>query len=152
MGCLYAEFRVTERLRTWGLKSRTDIRADLSYEHGSWVASVRGNVLAADGIGMLGYAEGGYKVRENLKIYIRQGVFRVDDWDDRIYVYERDAPGNFNVPAFYGRGVWGSFYVAARFARWGSAYLRASYTTYPLMHENKKPGKVELKFQLTLHL
>jgi hypothetical protein len=79
-------------------------------------------------------------------LYLRQGAFIVDHWDDRIYAYERDAPGCFNSPAFYGRGVWTSFMASFKFSRWCKLYLRAGYTSYPFMKENK-PGKAELRFQ-----
>jgi hypothetical protein len=68
-------------------------------------------------------------------------MFAVDNWDDRIYVYERDAPGSFNVPAFYGRGLWTSVYLSWKYSRSGSLSLRGIY---------KKPGNAELKIQLGL--
>ena len=149
---IWTELRLTERIRTWGNPFRTDARIDLHYSGESWLASLRFNVLACINTGLLGYAEAGYKFGRLLKIYFRQGLFRIDDWEDRIYVYERDAPGNFNVPAFYGRGLWSSIYLTSKFARWGSMYLKASYIAYPFMQEKKKPGKAELKLQLSLQL
>ena len=91
--------------------------------------------------------EGGLK-RDRLSLYLRQGLFLIDHWEDRIYAYERDAPGNFNVPAYYGRGVWTALTGAWRFAHRGRIYLRAGLTAYPFMRkEKKKPGKAELKLQ-----
>ena len=84
----------------------------------------------------------------NLTAHIRAGIFKVDHWDDRIYVYEYDAPGNFNVPAYYGRGVWTSAVLSYKVQRFLRLYLRASYIVYPLMDiEKKKPGRAELKLQ-----
>ena len=97
--------------------------------------------------GQLACLEGGYR-SEKIAAYLRQGIFFVDDWDDRIYVYERDAPGNFSVPAFYGRGVWTSFCGRWKPAGWVRLYMRASMTLYPFMSpEKKKPGRAELKLQ-----
>ena len=79
-------------------------------------------------------------------MYARAGAFRVDEWDDRIYAYERDSPGSFSVPAYYSRGAWAAFTAAWRFATWGKIYVRAAFTAYPFM-EQKKPGKAELKLQ-----
>ena len=138
--------RVTERLRTWGLPLRTDARADVAYSGNDWTASMRLNVLNCDKTGVLSYAEAGHK-GENLAAYLRQGIFFIDDWDDRIYVYERDAPGSFNVPAMYGRGLWTSLMASARINSSLRLYSRASYVCYPFM-EKKKPGKAELKLQL----
>ena len=68
---------------------------------------------------------------------------------DRIYVYERDAPGSFNVPAMYGRGWFASAVASAHVTGWLRLYARASYTGYHFMEPEKgKPGKAELKFQM----
>ena len=130
------KFRLSERLRTWGQKSRTDLRADVVWTLNRFVLSSRMNVLRCKGTGLLSYAEGGYK-SDDLSIYMRAGIYRIDNWDDRIYVYERDAPGNFTVPAMYGRGTWLSLSLTWKYARWGRLYVRAA----------KKPGKAELKLQ-----
>ena len=138
--------RLTERIRTWGHPFRTDARADVIYVSDPFMASMRVNVLNCDGTGILSYIEGGIK-RPELTLYLRQGIFFIDDWDDRIYVYERDAPGSFNVPAMYGRGVWTSLAASSRIVQTLRVYARASYVCYPFM-EKKKPGKAELKLQL----
>ena len=84
-----------------------------------------------------------------LTLHVRQGIFLIDDWDDRIYVYERDAPGSFNSPAMYGRGLWTSAAAALKISRRIRLYMRAAFTAYPLMEEEKKkPGKAELKLQI----
>lgn len=142
---LSLDFRLTERIRSWGRKYRTDFRSDLDWYGESFSASMRLNLLKCLGFSVLGYLEGGYR-KGGLSLYLRQGAFRVDDWEDRIYVYERDAPGCFNAPAFYGRGVWTSFVSSWKFSRWGKVCFRASCTAYPFMKE-KKPGKAELRLQ-----
>lgn len=140
-------FRLSGCLRSWGHAWRTDFRTDLAWCSRCWNASMRLNALKCAGWGFLGYMEGGYKAPD-IGIYFRQGLFLIDSWDDRIYVYERDAPGCFNVPAFYGRGVWTSFVASWRFARWGKLYARASCTAWPFMSgTKKKPGRAELKIQ-----
>ncbi len=146
-GSFKAVVRLSERIRTWGEPFRTDFRTDFSYFSRYFTANMRLNALHSKGLGLLGYAEGGYK-NENLGIYLRQGIFRIDNWADRIYSYERDAPGSFNVPAYYGRGIWAALVMNWRFARWGRLHLRAAFTSYPFMEE-KKPGRAELKFMLS---
>lgn len=135
--------RLTERYRTWGHGFKTEVRADLSYVFGLFSLMSRVNVQKCDGYSGLVYVEGAWKF-ENLSLYARQGLFIVDDWDDRIYVYERDAPGSFNVPAMYGRGLWGNVVMTWKVSRMMKIYLRAAYTSYALM-EKQKPGKAELK-------
>ena len=147
---LETRLRVSERLRTWGNMTRTDLRADVIYTGAPWTAAVRLNYLHCVEHAFVGYAEQGYK-QPRLSAYLREGVFFVDDWEDRIYVYERDAPGSFNVPAMYGRGWFASMVVSGKISRSVKLYLRASYVGYDFMpYEKRKPGKAELKFQLVL--
>ena len=147
---LFSEFwqlnlRLTERVRNWGQMFRTDMRADLSWKSGNYSLTYRANILHCVDLACLTYLEGGVK-RGKLSAYLRQGAFFVDNWDDRIYAYERDVPGAYNSPAFYGRGLWTSFLASWKPVRWCRLYLRAGVTTYPFMEE-KKPGKAELRFQ-----
>lgn len=137
--------RLKERFRTWGHPFRTDVRADFQWWSSFWNVTMRLNLLQCVSLGSLAYVECGYG-RGGLAFHLRQGAFLIDEWDDRIYVYERDAPGSFNVPALYGRGVWTSVAGSWKFSRWGKVYLRGSFTSYPFMKENKS-GKAELKFQ-----
>lgn len=147
------EIRLSERIRTWSnVKYRTDIRSDVKYNDGDWNGMCRINVVYGRKWSALSYFEGGYKDKV-FSVYLRAGCFKADDWDDRIYVYERDAPGCFNVPACYGRGYWMSAVAGIKAVRQFKAYLRASWTDYPWMPQGKeKPGKAELKIQLVLDL
>ena len=88
-----------------------------------------------------GYVEGGYRT-DRLSAYLRQGFFQADNWDDRIYIYERDVPGSFTVPALYGRGLWTSAMVSYKAFRSLKLAARCSYTAY---YKQFKPGKAELK-------
>ena len=149
-GSLELNFRLSERYRTWGNKFRTDARLDISYYSRLFDLSFRANAVKCNDVSFLFYAEGTFH-RASLKLHFRTGVFHVDRWDDRIYAYERDIPGSFNVPAYYGRGYWISFTGNWKFARWGRAYLRGSMTQYPFM-QTKKPGKAELKLMLKFQI
>lgn len=146
------ELRVKERFRTWGFMFRTDLRIGAQYKTDIFTLASRFNVLSCDKTGLLGYVEGGYTC-SGMSTFLRLGMFKVDDWDDRIYVYERDAPGNFNVPAFYGRGLWTSAYLSSKPRQWLKLYLRASYISYVFMPpETRKPGRAELKLQCVFRL
>jgi hypothetical protein len=142
------KLRLSERFRTWGNLFRTDLRADFSYGDGPWLMNMRLNALGCVGTAFVGYLEEGRKTEE-MSVYLRQGVFFVDDWEDRIYVYERDAPGSFNVPAMYGRGWFVSAVASVRINWKIRLYARASYTGYQFMpDEKRKPGKAELKLYI----
>ena len=149
--CFKIDLRCAERYRTWGLSLRSDLRIDLSYMSSLYAITARINILKYRQHSYLAYLEGCYTPSKSLCMYLKQGFFVVDKWDDRIYSYERDAPGNYNVPAFYGRGVWTSATASWKFARWGKLYVRAAFTSYPFMKE-EKPGKAELKLQCVISI
>lgn len=138
--------RVSERWRTRSPQNRTDVRMDLLQQYGPFAVNLRVNGLASKETGFLGYAETGWTGRR-MMLWLRGTVFRIDDWEDRIYAYERDAPGNFSVPAYYGRGFSLSCYGGWKGRHW-KCWLRASTLQYPWM-TTKKPGKAELKLQLS---
>lgn len=142
------DLRYKERFRNYGtVTTHSNVRMTFSYLSRKLVAAIRAETTKAVEAGIVTYLEGGYKT-DKLAAYLRQGIFFVDNWDDRIYVYERDAPGSYNVPAYYGRGLWSAFNVSWRFAKWGRLYARISLLSYPFMDaEKKKPGKTELKLQ-----
>lgn len=58
--------------------------------------------------GGLAFLEVGYKTpsdtaRLQVSAYLRGTVCDTENWASRIYAYERDLPGSFSVPAWYGR-------------------------------------------------
>lgn len=124
---------------------RNDLRADIEAQWHGWALSGRFNALWCENFGWLWYAQAGRKT-ENFSLSLRGGIFRIDSWDDRIYVYQQDAPGNFNIPAFYGRGWNVSLYAALHLGRHHSIWLRAECVQYPWNLSEKK-GKLEFKLQ-----
>jgi len=149
-GKMALKLRLAGRFRTWDIPFRSDIRMEVFYYSGYLDCAFRINTLKCKNTGLLSYAEGTLKLN-SIKLSLRTGIFCVDDWNDRIYAYERDVPGSFTVPAFYGRGYWTSLTGNWRFSRWGRLYARASLTEYPF-DEKKKPGKAELKLMLRIEI
>ena len=146
LGFLKLKLRADERFRTWGQPFRTSLRAELLGEYGLFCANVRADALWCKKFAAAGYVEGGYRA-ERVSAYLRQGFFHVDNWDDRIYVYERDIPGSFTGPAMYGRGLWTSAMVSFKASRALKFSARCSYTAY---YKKVKPGKAELKLYAVL--
>lgn len=149
------DLRLTERWRDYWIRPfRTDFRADFRWSPGVMRTVVRGNVVIADRLSWLGYAEEGYAGRRGA-VFLRGTFFMADDWDGRIYCYERDAPGGFNVPAYYGRGYALSLVsrLGFRFRGVRSAlklYFRAAYSDTPWSKDAKtsRPASAELKAQV----
>ena len=130
---------------------RNDVRLEAAVAAGR--LSLKGCAAAcrcAD-FSWLTYLEGGYlneSAGRKVSFYLRGTAFKVDRWEDRIYIYERDVPGSFSVPAYYGRGCSASA-VASVKRRHLSLHARAHYTAYPGM-SGQKPSKAGLKLQLQL--
>jgi hypothetical protein len=138
-------FRLNSRYRPGEkLQWRNDLRSELEIQGGPWLLHGRYNALSCENWAWLSYLEAGYK-NEITALYLRGSLFKVDNWNDRIYSYERDAPGSFNVPAYYGRG-----YALALYVRWRFLALRAATTRYPWTPD--KPSKYELKIQFNYKL
>lgn len=165
-------FRVSERYRPYEpvLVHRLSARADLDWstagispvygegDDDAWKARLRIEALHSRSFAGLSYLEAGRKT-ERFSAYLRGTLFFVDNWDDRIYSYERDAPGNFNVPAYYGRGVSASAVCSAKFhfssARGRNRTLRlnarASILRYPFMEVPRK-NISEFKLQASMDI
>lgn len=128
--------------------TRIEARAEGSLGYGSWTLSGRYDRVWCQSTSWFWYAEAGRKSK--LSAYIRFALFKIDDWPDRIYVYERDAPGSFNVPAYYGRGFSASVVASYKYGK-QRLHLRASTVRYPWNLTDKSP-KTEIKIQYQLKL
>ena len=151
---LSLRIRLVERLRTYEQTNKTGLRLDLKWLQDYWLACFRIEPVWGSGFGGLAYSEAGYK-NERFALYLRGTVFRVDSWEDRISSYERDAPGNFTVSAYYGRGYSLALYANAKWRLCGrtviKSYIRSGLASFPWsLPKQKKPGAAELKFQINL--
>ena len=109
------QLRATERYRNYE-RPRTALRAQAGYASalgsGTWTSTLRAESVFCEKTGLLAYGESGLKFPGGSAFYLRATAFHAPRWNDRIYVYERDAPGSFSVPAYYGRGAALSCYAA----------------------------------------
>lgn len=133
------------RLRNYDDPKRFEIGEAAAWDGGLIRASAYLGASYCRGLAYVAYLDGGlawaYGDGRKLGLALRAGAFHVDNWADRIYVYERDIPGTFNVPALYGRGVWGSFLLNWKFAPSLRLYLHASLkATLPSTTGGKKAG------------
>ncbi len=135
---------------------RTDIRTDLSTKYGNLSLNARYNILWHKGRAWLWYVEPGYTSGDSINIFARFTLFCVNNWDDRIYCYERDAPGSFNVPAYYGRGYAASAVCAVKLKTEcrkrikHAIHLRTSWISYP-WNTKEKDSRLEAKVQYSIY-
>ena len=142
------------RIRNYGTdKSRCELRLDISRAAGALTFNARADAVKCIESGFLSYLESGFKPRDDKSFWMRGTIFRADNWYDRLFCYERDAPGNFLVPFYYGRGYALSAYASLKWSipRRGriGAYLRAAYNGFFPDSQRKKPGSVELRLSIT---
>ena len=146
--------RIVERYRTADSPSwRHECRTGFKSEFRGFLLNGRFDVVRMKATALAGYAEAGWKTpsdtaRVSLSAFLRATFFRVDNWDDRIYCYERDLPGSFSVPALYGRGHSVSAILGLKTRR-HSLHLKAS------LHRNAtagRPSSSEIKLQYQLKL
>ena len=138
------ESRLVFRWRNYG-DNRSDLRADATWSRGVWTAKMRLNGVHDGGFGILGYLEGGWKPAGGFG-WIRLTAYSTPAWQARIYVYERDAPGNFTAPAYYGTG-----FSAMAYAGWKKRVGKTTFKLYlrgSFKWQKEKPGGAGLKFQL----
>ncbi len=120
---------------------------------GIWASAASVSFSHSGKWGMAAYVEESCRATGKLTAYLRAGIFSVDNWAGRIYVYEHDVPGRFNVPAMYGRGVWGSLFVNWKFSRKGSLSARIAYRSHPFMPSSaRKPDRLEARMLLSFRI
>jgi len=153
------ELRATERFRDGAYtgtngRGRAELRTDVKWQRGPWRQNLRLDAVRCVRTGFLSYIEQGYDDAKH-RLWLRETFFFADRWADRVYAYERDAPGGFSVPAFYGRGLklaalggWKLRLLQKRLRL--SLYGRASAQFYPFRgYQKKTRTDARVQVQLT---
>ena len=120
-----ATFRLKGRLEA-GKRPSNTFRATFDGTAGNWKMRLLADAGIGEALTGLIYLEPGY-VTDRFSLYARATLFAADNWDQRIYIYERDAPGNFNMKAYCGRG-WAASAVAGWKIKRQKLHLRACLT------------------------
>lgn len=133
------------RFRPFGEGPRQEIREDVKFslKEGSYYV-LRLNVTHSKEWGYLAGLDSKIISKQKLSLYAQAGAFRIDNWADRIYVYQHDAPGMFNIPAMYGRGLFANACLCHRTGKLVKLYSRISLTSYPWARPNDKRRASEL--------
>lgn len=146
--------RIAERYRTadsppWRHEYRAGVKSGLR----GFQLNGRFDLVHMKATALAGYVETGWKTPSDtamvqVSAFLRATFFRVDNWDDRIYCYERDLPGSFSVPALYGRGHSVSAIIGVKTRR-HSLHLKASLLRNA---SAGRPSSSEIKIQYGLKL
>ena len=121
------ELKITERYRpNDALKHRTELRIGASLNSDKLENTILTDIVHSRNWGYMISCESKYKTNK-LSLAAKLTCFMADSWDDRIYSWQRDVPGTFNVKALYGRG-----WIVSLYASYNKTYyLRAAVTSYP---------------------
>lgn len=97
--------------------------------------------------GMLMLQDITYRLRKvPASIWLRYCIFKTDDWDSRLYIYENDLLYSFSIPALSGEGI--RSYVMAKWDIGNVAELRVKYgLTSPIPSENSPEERDEFRMQ-----
>ena len=142
------ELRLRHRLAPGSDGKRTEARLDQDYSVSNWKARLRAHAVYGGGWGGLTYLEAGYD-NSSLKVFARLSGCYTSSWQSRIYCYERDAPGNFSVMVFHGRGV--AFFILAGYSRkWKGHSLGVWFRPYYEKTDSRTGAGVRLQFSLEI--
>lgn len=119
-------------------------RVTADWAGGNWKARLLTDLGKGTTLSGLVYLEPGY-VTDRFSVYACATLFASDNWDQRIYIYERDAPGNFNMKAYYGRG-WAASAVAGWKIKKQRVHLRASLTDSNRVTRMEFHGQYSIEF------
>lgn len=144
---------LTKATVSMGGTNRYTLREEVSWSDGAFSAGARADAAYCMGTAVMFCADCGYKNPSGSTVWTinaQAGAFRADNWDDRIYVYMRDLPGNFSVPALYGRGWWANAYAKVTAVRRLDICLRVMYMAYPWARDGDTHVKPSLNAGLQL--
>jgi hypothetical protein len=82
-------------------------------------------------------------------LWLRHAVFNTDDWNSRIYAYENDLPGTFNIPALSGKGSRSCIMIAWKKNNWGE--LRIKYGVLSQIKDGVNVNNEEVKIQIRFY-
>ncbi len=134
---------------------RADIRQDIQWERQWLTLSARGDgvlYMGSAGSCLSGLLSAQAAFRFSwLSSVLQCSMFNVGNWDSRIYLYQYDAPGAFNIPAMYGRGYFVALYSSFKLTRWAKLYFRTGLVSYPWAHKNDARQRSSLDARLQLN-
>lgn len=105
------KIREKDNARKTALINQTTHRGRLSvaYDRGRWHLKTQGDVAFSDykdtSFGWMVTQSASYSPTDNISLHASAGYFNTDDYDSRVYTYERGMLYAFSFPSFYGEGI-----------------------------------------------
>lgn len=118
------------------LAEKTDqrLRLSASYTDGRWMSKtqVEACLLRFDDVtnGVMVSQAVSYDINKVFSVYASGAYFNTDDYDSRLYTYEKGMLYSFAYSAFYGRGLRASLLLKAKMSRACTAQVKVGHTHY----------------------
>lgn len=118
------------------LAEKTDqrLRLTASYTGNRWSSKtqVEGCMLRFDDVsnGVMVSQTLSYDINKVFSVYASGAYFNTDDYDSRLYTYEKGMLYSFAYSAFYGRGLRASMLLKANVSRAFTAQVKVGHTHY----------------------
>lgn len=118
------------------LAEKTDqrLRLSASYTDGRWTSKtqVEACLLRFDDVtnGVMVSQAVSYDINKVFSVYASGAYFNTDDYDSRLYTYEKGMLYSFAYSAFYGRGLRASLLLKAKMSRACTAQVKVGHTHY----------------------
>ena len=87
-----------------------------------------------------------------LLCYFGGGLYNVDNWEQRLYLYERDLPYSYSSRLMYGRGYFGYLIIKWDIKRLCDVYVKQDIYINKKGEANTSPSKSYFKFGVKLSL
>ena len=104
----------------------------------------------------LSTSESGYGASQALifktdkcELHTSATYFFTTDWESRVYLYQRDTPGSFSIPACYGEGFGVNLFCKYKINSAISLWMRFNYlNNFASDRDDKYEAKLELRYTL----
>lgn len=119
-------------MRTLASRTTHRLRLTALLNNHRWSArsNVEGIMTGDNALGFVLSQAAGYDLTRRLNVYISAAYFNTDDYDTRVYSYERGMLYAFSNNAFYGDGMRLSLLLTADVARWLTVRAKIGCTKY----------------------
>lgn len=96
--------------------------------------------FAANSNGFIGSQDLGWKITKKIELYGMMAYFKTDDYESRLYAYERNVKYGFASRTYYGQGMRMVFLAKANLAKWLTLQTKVGHTRY---FDRNKIGSAE---------
>lgn len=120
------------KILTWRTDQRLRLSAQMKNNHWSLRSQAEACALSFDNTskGFIVSQSVCYEVKNHYTLYAMAAYFNTEDYDSRLYTYERNVTNSFGYSSYYGKGYRAALMAKYTFTHWLTATLKVSHTHY----------------------